>query len=95
MPIHISWRQDALADLKQFPKNIQTRVWNAVGKRLGTFPALYGTRLRRSLVGLWKLRVGDVRVIYAVKAEEVTIWAVLDRRIVYPEVERRAKGHKP
>jgi len=88
--VAVEWRQDAITNLRRFPRNIRDRVWKAVGSRLGTGPTLYGTRLKRSLAGLWKLRVGDIRVIYAVASNRVTIWAVGDRQDVYPEVERRS-----
>ena len=57
-----------------------------------TEPARYGLRLRRSLAGLWKLRVGDYRLVYGIHGSRVTVWAVLHRKVVYDEVGKRWKA---
>ena len=56
-----------------------------------TEPARYGQRLRRSLSGLWKLRVGDYRVVYEISGPRITVWAVRHRKEVYEEAERRSR----
>ena len=62
----IQYRQAVLEqDLLRLPRNVRTRVIRAVETRLVTEPQKYGQRLRRSLLGLWKLRVGDYRIVYA------------------------------
>ena len=85
----VEFRDVALEDLRGLPGNIRARVVRAVEQRLGTEPQRYGSRLRRSLTGLWKLRVGDLRVVYVVEGSRVTVWAVLNRKLVYPEAARR------
>ncbi len=54
-----------------------------------TEPTRYGERLRRSLLGLWKIRVGDYRVCYEIEGHTVTVWAILHRRDVYAILEQR------
>lgn len=76
-------------DLPPIPRNLQIRIFRAIESRLMAEPARYGQRLRRSLSGLWKLRVGDYRVVYELKGRKVTIWAVCHRRKVYDEAEKR------
>ena len=66
-----------------------TRVVRAVESRLMVEPSRYGQRLRRSLAGLWKLRVGDYRVVYEICGRTVTVWAVCHRKDVYDEAEKR------
>ena len=78
-------------DLPDMPGNLRSRVLRAIESRLGTEPARYGQRLRRSLSGLWKLRVGDYRVVYALSGRVVTIWAIRHRRDVYEDVEGRRR----
>lgn len=85
----IRFRDVALADLEELPKNLQGRILRAVEARLSAAPHRYGVRLRRALSGLWKLRVGDYRVVYELRGSVVTIWAVRHRRDVYQEVKRR------
>lgn len=76
-------------DLPRIPQNLRTRIVRAIEARLMTEPARYGERLRRSLSGLWKIRVGDYRSCYEIEAQAVTVWAIRHRRDVYSILERR------
>ncbi len=76
-------------DLDDIPANIRKRILIAVEKRLTTHPMRYGVKLRQALANLWKIRVGDYRVVYEIIGAKVTIWAILNRKDVYPEVSRR------
>ncbi len=82
-------------DLPSIPRNLQRRILNAIENRLTTEPDRYGTRLRRSLWGLWKLRVGDYRVVYEIREREVLIWAIAHRKSVYEDLGRRPKEERP
>lgn len=70
-------------DIKKLNKNQQDRVKNAITNRLQTEPEKYGNPLRRSLKGYWKLRVGDVRVVFKISKKEILILAILHRKSVY------------
>lgn len=72
-------------DLSALPKNIRKRILQAIEVRVPH----YGLRLRRSLAGYWKLRVGDYRVVYSLSQERVTIWAIAHRSVVYDIVVKR------
>lgn len=86
----VVYRPEAVAeDLSRIPRNVQARILRAIESRLMTEPARYGERLRRSLTGLWKLRVGDYRVCYEIQEHTVTVWAIRNRRDVYAILERR------
>ena len=76
-------------DLEVLPRNIRERILRAVEQRLTTAPTRYGVKLRQALADLWKLRVGDYRVVYAITGHAVTVWAVRHRKDVYAAVERR------
>jgi mRNA interferase RelE/StbE len=76
-------------DLPRIPQNLRTRIVRAIESRLLTEPTRYGERLRRSLSGLWKIRVGDYRICYEIEAQTVTVWAIRHRRDVYSTLERR------
>ncbi len=86
----VGYRPEVIADdLPEIPRNLQLRIVRAVESRLMAEPARYGVRLRRSLAGLWKLRVGDYRVVYEIHGRTVTVWAIRHRKEVYGEVETR------
>jgi len=76
-------------DFPKIPGNIHSRILRAIEKRLMTNPTRYGTRLRQSLMGLWKLRVGDYRVVFEIQGDTVTVWAIRHRKEVYEEAQRR------
>lgn len=79
----------AAEDLPRIPGNVRARIVRAIETRLMTDPAKYGERLRHSLIGLWKIRVGDYRVCYEIEGYTVTVSAIRDRRDVYSILERR------
>ena len=82
-------RDVALEDLGEMPQNIRARILRAIEQRLTTAPTRYGVRLQQSLTGLWKLRVGDCRVVYELEGARLSVWAIRHRKDVYPVVERR------
>lgn len=80
-------------DLRRLPANVRERILTAVEKRLGQAPDQYGQRLRQSLHGYWKLRVGDHRIVYEIVGREVRVYGVLHRRDVYTLIAKRtARG---
>jgi mRNA interferase RelE/StbE len=86
----VLYRPEAVTeDLPGIPRNMQARIVRAIERRLTTEPTKYGERLRRSLTGLWKLRVGDYRVCYEIQGPTVTVWAIRNRRDVYAILGRR------
>lgn len=76
-------------DLPRIPRNIRSRIAAAIVSRLTEAPERFGSPLRGTLRGYWKLRVGDYRVVYRVAAEEVWILAIRHRRTVYSDAEPR------
>ena len=88
-PYQVEYRPEVHDDLEQFPANIQARLKKAIEQRLTSFPNRYGERLRHSLIGLWKLRVGDYRIIYEIQRTNVVIWMIAHRREIYGDIERR------
>lgn len=89
MAYEVEIRDVARDDLEELPRNIRERLIRAVEQRLMSAPTRYGVRLRQSLTGLWKLRVGDYRIVYELQGSTVTVWAIRHRKHVYPIVERR------
>ncbi len=51
----------------------QGQVLRALRRRLSVDPKAYGEPLQRELAGLWKLRVGDYRVIYRIIEKQVEV----------------------
>ena len=79
-------------DLRRIPANVRDRILTAVEERLGQAPDQFGQRLRQSLRGYWKLRVGDYRVVYEIIGGEVRVYCVRHRRDVYTAITRRTSA---
>jgi mRNA interferase RelE/StbE len=75
-------------DLPKLDKANAARIRRAIETRLLVAPQDYGEPLRRTLKGYWKLRVGDYRVVFLVKGEEILILGILHRKEVYEMVEK-------
>lgn len=89
MPYTFVYHPDvADADLPLLPSNIQRRIARAIESRLAEAPERYGTPLRETLRGYWKLRVGDYRVVYQVMGAEVRVLGILHRKRVYEDIMR-------
>ncbi|HEV3026808.1 MAG TPA: type II toxin-antitoxin system RelE/ParE family toxin [Planctomycetota bacterium] len=89
----VLFHHDVPKDLENLPANIQDRILKAIEGRLTQVPDQYGERLRQSLHGYWKLRVGDFRVVFEIVNHQVRVYGVMDRREVYTEIAKRtSKG---
>jgi mRNA interferase RelE/StbE len=73
-------------DLPKIPRNLKEIIRRAIEGRLVKDPFAYGEPLRQSLKGHRKLRVGDYRIIYKVKGEEIIILKIGHRKEVYIKV---------
>jgi mRNA interferase RelE/StbE len=82
----------ATDDLPLIPRNIRTRIARAIARRLAPSPDRAGTPLRGTLKGYWKLRVGDYRVVYAVRGTDVWVLAIRHRATVYTDIPSRHPG---
>ena len=78
-------------DLPRIDARNKSMIKRAIEERLTTSPEVYGKPLRRSLKGYWKLRVGDYRVVYKISGSDLRILAIIDRKAVYQQSEKRIK----
>jgi len=80
-------------DLSGIPANIRAIIRKAIEERLLSDPVSFGQPLRQSLKGHRKLRVGNYRVIYRIKGDEIIILKIGHRREVYSRVLTRINWH--
>jgi len=76
-------------DVKKLNIKIKNRVAKAIEQRLSTQPEKYGKPHRKSLKGYWKLRVGDIRVVFKIRTSEILILAILNKKDVYEQINKR------
>ena len=86
MTYAIFFTSDALRDWRRLDTSVRKIIKKSATERLATFPELYGKPLRRTLKGLWSLRVGNYRIIYQIKGDRVILWALGHRRDVYEDL---------
>jgi mRNA interferase RelE/StbE len=69
------------------------RILKSIEASLSQAPEQYGERLRQSLHGYWKLRIGDFRVVFEIVSRQLRVYGVMDRRERYQEIAKRtSKG---
>ena len=81
-------------DLRNLNKDILKRIKAAIENRLRRAPTDYGKPLRAELKSLWRLRVGDYRILYMIAGTQVVILQIVHRRDAYQEgiAEARRRG---
>lgn len=75
-------------DIQKLSKANKERIKIAIEEKLFERPEVFGKPLRNSLRGYRKLRVGDYRVVFRIKAQTVKIFYIAHRSIVYKMAER-------
>lgn len=78
-------------DIKPLNKRQRDIIAKAIETRLVNEPAKYGKPLRGSLKGYWKLRVGDIRVVFKIVEDEIQILGIINRKIVYEKILKRVQ----
>ncbi|HEX3034488.1 MAG TPA: type II toxin-antitoxin system RelE/ParE family toxin [Thermodesulfobacteriota bacterium] len=76
-------------DVNLLDKKQRSIIAKAIETRLTNEPEKYGKPLRGSLKGYWKLRVGDVRVMFKIVGNEVQVLGIINRKIVYEKILKR------
>lgn len=86
----ISYVKSAMDDIAELDGSAKRVVKKAIEEKLIVDPLKFGKPLRRNISGLFKLRVGDYRIIYQVKESEVVVVIVKvgHRREVYEQYGR-------
>jgi len=73
-------------DIKKLDIKTKERIKRAIERKLMTAPEMYGERLKGTLKDLWKLRVGDYRVIFLIERETVYVLGIWHRKEAYEKV---------
>jgi mRNA interferase RelE/StbE len=64
-------------DFKKIDSSDQRRLIRAIRKKLATKPRKYGEPLSGDFAGLWKLRVGQYRIIYKVEQNRIQVYVII------------------
>lgn len=72
-PWSISYVKSAVDDISELDGSAKRIIKKTIEEKLMVDPLKFGKPLIRNLSGLFKLRVGDYRIIYQVKEKEVIV----------------------
>lgn len=89
MPYRLVYHARIPNDLAKIAPRDRVRIGAAIAARLTSAPEHYGAPLRGILAGYRKLRVGDHRVVFELRGEDVVILAIGHRRDIYADAGRR------
>ena len=89
MPHTIVYHSKVEDDIELLDKKQKNIVARAIENRLVNEPEKYGKPLRGSLKGYWKLRIGDIRVIFKIVKNEVQILGIINRKLAYEKILKR------
>ncbi|WP_125609568.1 type II toxin-antitoxin system RelE family toxin [Specibacter cremeus] len=83
-PYAVEYDPRALKELAKLDKPVARRVFKAI-EELGTDPRPSGTRPLVGYSNLWRIRVGEYRVVYTIKDADLVVLAlrVAHRSSVY------------
>jgi len=79
----------AKKDIPILSSVVAKRIKKVIEEKLVTNPLFYSFPLHGSLQNLFKLRVGDWRVVYSVNNRTVLILVIANRQDVYQVAKRR------
>ena len=79
----VEWDEEALDDLEKIDRPIVKRILHKISWFSKYFDAVTPEPLSADMSGLFKLRVGDWRVIYEIGKDVIVIRAVGHRRDIY------------
>ena len=81
--LKVEWTKDAFEDLRNLDKPIAKRILNKITWFTQHFDNITPEPLSGELVGTYKLRIGDWRVIYTIELDIIVIQAVGHRKEIY------------
>ena len=79
----VEWDKEALDDLDKIDRPIVKRILNKISWFSQYFDAITPEPLSADMAGLFKLRVGDWRIVYEIGKDVIVIKAVGHGREIY------------
>ena len=84
--LKLAIKRGVLKDLRSLPKDVRGRAALAI-LELSTSPSPQGVEKLKGYERLYRIRVGDYRIVYEIAGEDVTIVAVSHRKDVYRDLQ--------
>ena len=84
--LKLTIKRSVLKDSRSLPKETRGRAALSI-LELATLPSPQGVEKLKGYERLYRLRVGDYRIVYEVTGEDVTVIAVSHRKDVYRQLK--------
>ena len=84
--LKLAIKRSVLKDLRSLPKDVRGRAALSI-LELSTSPSPQGVEKLKGYERLYRIRVGDYRIVYEIAGEDVTIVAVSHRKDVYRDLQ--------
>jgi mRNA interferase RelE/StbE len=78
---NIQWKEEAVKDLQKLERDLGSRIYKKINSLKENFDSADIKRLQGS--DLFRLRVGDYRVIFEINKELITILKIGNRKNIY------------
>ncbi|MEK6935503.1 MAG: type II toxin-antitoxin system RelE/ParE family toxin [Nanoarchaeota archaeon] len=78
---NIQWKEEAVKDLQKLERDLGSRIYKKVNSLKENFDSADIKRLQGS--DLFRLRVGDYRIIFEINKELITILKIGHRKNIY------------
>lgn len=85
----ILYDKRVIQDLGRIDSSVKKKIRSAIESKLTDSPEIFGKPLRQSLAGFRVLRVGNYRVVFLIKDEEILILLIANREHIYKEAQKR------
>ena len=82
MKYHLLYTARAEKDLSHIEPIIRNRIGNKL-LQMSSTPFLYAERLTNPLIGTYRFRIGDYRVIFDIEGTKIVILRIGHRREIY------------
>ncbi|MDR1031562.1 MAG: type II toxin-antitoxin system RelE/ParE family toxin [Holosporales bacterium] len=95
MSYEITYDEKVLSDIKKIPKDLLISIRKAVESRLSERPYDFRPLSGKKYQGLFRLRVGDYRIIYAIdeNLQLIKALAIGLREKIYQTLDRRISAN--
>jgi len=80
---NIEWKENAIKELAKLERNLSSRIYKKVISLKENFDSLDIKRLQNS--DLFRLRVGDYRVLFEIEKDTIIILKIGNRKNIYKQ----------
>lgn len=85
----ITYHSKIVDDLSHISSPLKKGIRKAIEEKLTSSPEFFGKPLRASLKGYRTMRVGDHRIVFALRQKEVHVIITAHKSTIYKNTEKR------